>query len=329
MDRYLLTYDPLAFHSYLETIIASNSISAAGNARHNQSPWLLTDAAHIIFSSAKRRCYTLDQTPSTASPQPRVEDELDDEEGWNALNEMEFGRVNETDSIRGAKGKGKEKRPRWLPKGMEPVLEELPKWNLLADVLKEIEDEIMRQESLSSGTLPPFTPSSSSSSSSLTTSILSLHWAVAAQGTNTVLVMTSSTHTSNTLSEFLSNLDPEAEPGAQGRKMLEEKLRLYLWWKSKLSNENKREGVKPGFSAPPNNWDRAQGSGGAGGEGEISEALRRKDKERRERQAGRRRVRGGAASGMESTRDKGKEKDVDMTAGEEVMRDEAESIADL
>lgn len=111
--------------------------------------------------------------------------------------------------------------------------------------------------------------------------------------------------------------------------MLEEKLRLYLWWKSKLSNDKKREGVKPGFSAPHNNWDRAQGSGGASGDGEISEALRRKDKERRQRQAGRRRVRGGAVSGAESTRDKGKEKDVDMTTGEEVMRDEAESIADL
>ena len=32
---------------------------------------------------------------------------------------------------------------------MDPVLEELPKWNLLADVLKEIEEEMMRQESLS------------------------------------------------------------------------------------------------------------------------------------------------------------------------------------
>lgn len=38
----------------------------------------------------------------------------------------------------------------WLPDGMEPVFEELPKWDLLADVLHEIEEEIMRQESLSS-----------------------------------------------------------------------------------------------------------------------------------------------------------------------------------
>ena len=47
------------------------------------------------------------------------------------------------------KGKGKEKRKSWIPDDMDPVLEELPKWSLLADVLKEIEEEMMRQESLS------------------------------------------------------------------------------------------------------------------------------------------------------------------------------------
>ena len=50
---------------------------------------------------------------------------------------------------RSDKGKGKEKRKSWIPDDMDPVLEELPKWSLLADVLKEIEEEMMRQESLS------------------------------------------------------------------------------------------------------------------------------------------------------------------------------------
>jgi len=35
-----------------------------------------------------------------------------------------------------------------VPDDMDPVLEELPKWSLLAEVLKEIEEEMMRQESL-------------------------------------------------------------------------------------------------------------------------------------------------------------------------------------
>ena len=45
-------------------------------------------------------------------------------------------------------GHKKAKRKPWVPDGMEPVLEELPKWSLLADVLQEIEEEMLRQESL-------------------------------------------------------------------------------------------------------------------------------------------------------------------------------------
>lgn len=41
-------------------------------------------------------------------------------------------------------------RPKWLPQGMDPVLEELPKWSLLAEVLDEIEGEILRMEGGSS-----------------------------------------------------------------------------------------------------------------------------------------------------------------------------------
>jgi DNA excision repair protein ERCC-4 len=49
------------------------------------------------------------------------------------------------------KGKGKEKEEKkpWVPDNMSPVLEELPKWDLLADILQEIEEEIMRQEAVS------------------------------------------------------------------------------------------------------------------------------------------------------------------------------------
>jgi DNA excision repair protein ERCC-4 len=59
VDRYLLTYDALAFHAYLETLIAANSVSVSGGPKVNHSPWMLTDAANIIFKEAKRRCYTL------------------------------------------------------------------------------------------------------------------------------------------------------------------------------------------------------------------------------------------------------------------------------
>ncbi|THH13224.1 hypothetical protein EW146_g6966 [Bondarzewia mesenterica] len=284
---YLLTYDALAFHAYLETIIASNSVSSSGAARQNHSPWLLTDAAHIIFQSAKRRCYNL-----SAPVAPPVIDLADDDEAWDALDEAE-GRMISKEN-RADTDAEKRRCPKWLPDGMDPVLEELPKWSLLADVLKEIEEEIMRQES--TGSMPN-------------------------KGTNTVLVMTSSTRTSTVLTEFLTSMDTDAQAGTQGRKMMEDKLRLYFWWKAKLSEDGKsRTFERPpdkGSNNPPN---------------EISEALKKKDKDRRERVASRRRVRGGAAgaaASAESGRSRGTADRVGMTLGEEVMRDEAENIAEF
>ena len=79
-------------------------------------------------------------TSKQAAP---VADIAEDEDGWQALDEIEGGSMSRKD-----KGKGKDDRPSWLPDGMEPILEELPKWNLLAEVLREAEEEIIRQESL-------------------------------------------------------------------------------------------------------------------------------------------------------------------------------------
>ncbi len=151
--RFLLNYDPLAFHAYLETIIESNTLSSAGNPRQNQSPWLLSDAAHIIFETAKKRCYVLREAPEKST---RVSTDIieisDDEDAWEALDETE-SRIRNAPTTTGRKDQNQTKsrpRPTWLPRSIEPVLEELPKWRLLAETLKEIEEEIMRQESLSS-----------------------------------------------------------------------------------------------------------------------------------------------------------------------------------
>ena len=134
---YLLSYDALGFHVYLETLVASNTTTAGGTARQNQSPWMLSDAANTIFQTAKRRCYTLSRT--NADRPSAVIDLVDDEDAWDALDDIE------------GRGKRPVKPPKpWIPDGMDPVLEELPKWDLLADVLHEIEEETMRQESLSS-----------------------------------------------------------------------------------------------------------------------------------------------------------------------------------
>ncbi|KAH9177541.1 hypothetical protein EDB89DRAFT_1933182 [Lactarius sanguifluus] len=254
---YLLNYDPLAFHAYLETIIASNAQSASGNPRQNHSPWLLTDAAHIIFETAKKRCYILRESPeNVSSASEDVVEISDDENAWEALEEAQ-GIVHRARDTTGTSKNATEanSRPAWLPKNLEPVLEELPKWHLLAETVKEIEEEIMRQESLSA----------------------------TIGGNSVVLMMTSSAQTSSLLSEYLASMDPDAPSGRRGRRMLENKLRLHLFWKARLSaRSNEGRSRSTNTSQGPRDVD------------ELNPALRKKDRDRAERGATRRRVRGGA-----------------------------------
>ena len=150
--RYLLTYDPLDFYAYLETILASNSgasNSGASNSlysQENQSPWLTMDAAHTIFTVAKRRCYInipASDNPSEAEEIRRKAMEAEQDAEWELLDEIE-GVTSEKvkNDIRPWWEKQKGGRPWWLPKDISPVLEEPPKWGLLAEVLHEIEQEI-------------------------------------------------------------------------------------------------------------------------------------------------------------------------------------------
>jgi len=86
-------------------------------------------------------------------PKKVVIDLADDEDAWDALDEAEGLTNSAADK---GKGKGKETdfRPKWLPDGLDPVLEELPKWHLLSEILIEAEGEIIRQESLKKPPLP-------------------------------------------------------------------------------------------------------------------------------------------------------------------------------
>ena len=63
-------------------------------------------------------------------------DLVDAEDAWDALNEA-AGRV-------GDKGKEKDHKPTWVPDGMDSVLEELLTWNLLSEIIFEVEEEIIR-----------------------------------------------------------------------------------------------------------------------------------------------------------------------------------------
>ena len=69
--------------------------------------------------------------------------DVDDEDAWDAVFEAE-GRFARPPAS-GAKTSQKV-RPNWLPAGMDPVLEEQPKWSLVAAALQEIEEEMVRRE---------------------------------------------------------------------------------------------------------------------------------------------------------------------------------------
>ncbi|KAG5719298.1 DNA repair protein rad16 [Termitomyces sp. T112] len=293
---YLLTYDPLHFHAYLETLIASNTTTASGNVKQHQSPWLLTDAAHIIFQVAKRRCYIVSAVSKVQVPQEV--DTADDDDAWAVLDEIE-GACPAIQNSRSKDG-----RPPWIPRGMEPTLEELPKWNLLAEVLQEAEEELLRQES---------------SHKSITTPNV---------GSNTVLVMTSSTRTCSVLTNFLSTMDHDAPPGSKGRRMMLRKLRLYLSWKTKLAKQ-KHDGKShvsfPNLSARDDDEIKKFSNESDN----VSEALKKKDQEKANRVANRRRIRGGAPTTTQAGRDTGASKRAPQDSALGEIQTEAERFAEF
>ncbi|EJD34490.1 hypothetical protein AURDEDRAFT_188995 [Auricularia subglabra TFB-10046 SS5] len=253
---FLLSYDALALHTYLESIIHSNTVSnATGEKRQNQSPWLFLDAADLMIKAAKGRCYITTEAFRPRAPLPASALDWDDEEGWAALQELEG--VTPAPRL-------PDKDKKWLPEGMEPVLEELPKWPLLVAVLQEIEETMMAQP------LPPQSPAS-----------------------DTVLVMASSQRTCDQLREYLGSMDPRLPAGQQGRAMMERRLREYLRWKARL-HERDRERRNGSASG--------SGNGAAGGDG-LSEAMKRKDAAKQNRALNRRRVRGGAPGTQPARRD--------------------------
>ncbi len=245
---YLLTLDPISFHSYLETIIASNSSPVANPLSVGEkSDWLFTESAHIIITTAKARCYEIEKVQTSI--------QIDDDE-WEAW-----------DDVHGL-GKPANRKPEWLPPQMKAVLEEPPKWKVLADILLEIETEIITRPLLLCERVLVYRIS------------LSNLERIAEPGTNVILVMTGDARTAATLRDFLSSIEPGVEPS--GRKMLERRLQGYLWWKRSMN---------PDFGKPPQTEVGANDEVDAAG---LSEAMKKKDEKRNAIKLARRRTRGGA-----------------------------------
>lgn len=87
------------------------------------------DAANVIFHEAKRRVYIWDESRAQRAPPAGDQDYADDEE---ALRQVERGDASRQNL--GQTGP--------VPPEVEPVLEENPKWQLLQEVLDEVEQEI-------------------------------------------------------------------------------------------------------------------------------------------------------------------------------------------
>lgn len=198
-----------------------------GSTRQSQPPWLFLDAAHTIFSVAKARVYT--GTVSKA-----------------AINSNPIGTI---------------------PQTLTPVLEELPKWSLLADVLEEIERDLH------------FNP-------------------VPQNSTNgTTLIMCSDEKTCRQIREYLQTMNElplddedgdrdneESKKEASAAYMMRRRLRGYLAWKhdfSKISaslfaedqrarnpssvGDQRRQPDSSRGRAPPNKRRRVRGGGTASG----------------------------------------------------------------
>ncbi|ELU38846.1 DNA repair protein RAD1, putative [Rhizoctonia solani AG-1 IA] len=281
---FLLSYDCVALHAYLETIVASNSeanTGGKGQKRANQSPWLYTDAANVLLTSARRRCYV----NIAPEHQQRLRDEAAMDEEFALLDELE-GRGT------GSRKKADDKRPAWLPHTMEPVLEELPKWKLLADVLKEIDESIIANSMKHCDTAP---------------------------GTNTTLVMLSDNRSATLVREYLGTMDQDSE--YPGRNMLMNRLKGYVYWKRELSGT--KQTTKPTPGASTNTSVNSSESN------PISEAMRKKDAARAEAASRRRRVRGAGTTGAAAGRSGVKKEEDSAIAGQGIIAAEADEVAEF
>ncbi|KAL1968663.1 hypothetical protein VTN77DRAFT_1489 [Rasamsonia byssochlamydoides] len=88
----LLTYDAVSLLKYLDTIVAAHS-APPGSTRHNYSPWLFLDAAHILFETAKSRVYRGKITGNEASSSSisfsaALQPVLEEQPKWHVLSDI-------------------------------------------------------------------------------------------------------------------------------------------------------------------------------------------------------------------------------------------------
>ncbi|CAD6905668.1 unnamed protein product [Tilletia controversa] len=232
--------------------------------------------------------------------------ELEEQDGADAIAvpsasdppaDSEMGGVDDAEEVEEEdeeKGPEDPTKPNWLPPRIEPVLDELPKWSLLKEVMEEIEAEIH------------FGTGEEAK-------------ADAAGQNNTILIMTSTDRTCAQIREFLGTMHepddhPERKNFTPGKKMMLRLFKNYFHWKGGLGRMSSNvKGTLPAVAQQ--SVGNGAGGGGSGGSSvsttaaaagasstvdRRSEAMRRKDAAQRGGGGGghtakRRRQRGGAA----------------------------------
>jgi DNA excision repair protein ERCC-4 len=211
--------DAVSFLKYLDMVLAEAQ-APDGKRKEHPSPWLLLDAADTLFETARRRVYT---------------------------GRLPTGREN-------ANGQGQSRTDT-----LQPVLEELPKWETLSDILAEIEQDAY------------FNPVTQDDSS------------------GAILIMCADLSIGAQIREYLETMHvkPEAkteegddsEPTSSASFMMRRKLRNYIHWKQHFNKvatamdeeiqksgavpTNARGGQNSRGRAPPNKRRRVRGASAA------------------------------------------------------------------
>lgn len=162
---YLLALDCVGFNQYLETVISSNGGGTLGSVKAHPSPWLYLPAAERIIQASRKRVYLKESEVPKVSPPteaPDASNGANDEEYWkdfepNAEEEEEALRLMEAydagadlpQPANGASSSARMAPPPAAPAKkwyedlhIKPILEEQPKWELLSQVLDEIEQDL-------------------------------------------------------------------------------------------------------------------------------------------------------------------------------------------
>ncbi|GAA5837199.1 hypothetical protein JCM5353_001595 [Sporobolomyces roseus] len=347
LQTFLLSMDCVRYLQYLETLLSSYTPTLGALDKRERPAWLGTPAADTIFKTARNRVYRQKEVKNTREMSVdglEIPNDLDDGD-WmgnagSTEDDEEMLRIMEEEEE--AATRARETREatqnvpdmpppplpprrarRWLPPGVETVLEEQPKWLLLSEVLEEIETQ--------------------------------MHWAAVdpyGYSNDTILVMCSSSSDCYNLGNYLS----QSDLASSGQALLESNLKSYFWWKSqvsKLSRSLKKtsgfsKSSKPSTSSSNNSSTGAKSTttGGSSSFGsiekgkkmggmEISAALKRKDAQRAGGGSGpstkRRRVRGGGAIGTSSGHAKNERATFAAATGAnpEAFEEDAEKLAEI